>query len=158
MKVAAGRAAIRRASVVLPTPGGPQNSSDGTRSSTIARRRNPLLPTTSSGPSNSSSERGRIRSASGVPLSGVASELRSGSANSISVTAAAPAPGRGAPAKQNRPGEGRAAPQKEERWRGRRAASGLRRKRGDLLLDAFEIRDPGEAAIQLFEVPLRHGG
>src|SRR5687767_2391418 len=59
------RAAISRASVVLPTPGGPQKTSEGTRSSAIARDRKPLAPTTSSGPSTSSSERGRMRSASG---------------------------------------------------------------------------------------------
>ena len=50
----------------MPTPGGPQRMSDGTRSSATARRRNPFAPTTASGPSTSSSERGRIRSASGV--------------------------------------------------------------------------------------------
>ena len=35
-----------RASVVLPLPGGPQNTSDGTRSSAMARRRKPSGPTT----------------------------------------------------------------------------------------------------------------
>src|SRR5262245_31326095 len=49
--------------------------SEGTRSSAIARRRKPLPPTTSSGPSTSSSERGRIRSASGVSDGGRASGI-----------------------------------------------------------------------------------
>src|SRR5580765_5337955 len=57
---------MRLASVVFPTPGGPQRTREGTRSSAMARRRKPFAPTTSSGPSTSSSERGRIRSASGV--------------------------------------------------------------------------------------------
>ena len=63
-----GRSAPRSAAPASSCrrPAGPRGSSDGTRSSAIARRRKPLAPTTSSGPSTSSSERGRIRSASGV--------------------------------------------------------------------------------------------
>ncbi len=81
-------AAMRRASVVLPTPGGPQRTSEGTRSSAIARRRKPLPPTTASGPSTSSSERGRIRSASGVSgesgaSSGAGANSGSGSKRSV---------------------------------------------------------------------------
>jgi hypothetical protein len=63
-------AAMMRASVVLPVPGGPQKMSDGTRSWAIARRRNPRSPTTACWPTISSSVRGRRRSASGVPASG----------------------------------------------------------------------------------------
>ena len=63
-------AAISRASVVLPEPGGPQKISDGTRSESIARRRNPPSPTTAACPTTSSRLRGRIRSASGAPAGG----------------------------------------------------------------------------------------
>src|SRR5688500_7831825 len=59
-----------RASVVLPLPGGPQKTSDGTRSSAMARRRKPFGPTITSCPTTSSRVRGRNRSASGVPASG----------------------------------------------------------------------------------------
>ena len=60
------RSAMIRASVVFPEPGGPQKISDGTRPSSIARRRNPLAPTRSSCPTISSSVEGRTRSASGA--------------------------------------------------------------------------------------------
>jgi hypothetical protein len=40
--------AMRRAIVVLPEPGGPQKTLDGTRSSAMARRKNPPAPTTAS--------------------------------------------------------------------------------------------------------------
>ena len=49
------------------TPGGPQKTSDGTRSSAIARRRKPCRGRRAARwPTTSSSVRGRIRSASGV--------------------------------------------------------------------------------------------
>ena len=63
-RTSATRSAARASS--CRRPGGPQRMSEGTRSSAIARRRKPLAPTTASGPSTSSSERGRMRSASGV--------------------------------------------------------------------------------------------
>ena len=63
--------AMMRASVVFPVPGGPQKISEGTRSAAMARRRNPPGPTTFSWPATSSRVRGRMRSASGEPVSAV---------------------------------------------------------------------------------------
>ena len=59
------RATIR-ASVVLPTPGGPQKIADGTASRSIARRSGRPSPISASWPANSASERGRMRAASGA--------------------------------------------------------------------------------------------
>ena len=59
-------AATIRASVVLPVPGGPKKSDDETRSSSIARRSAAPSPTSWGCPANSSSARGRRRSASGA--------------------------------------------------------------------------------------------
>src|SRR5512139_3812070 len=69
------RAAMIRASVVLPLPGGPQKTSDGTRSSAMARARNDPGPTRSGGPTTSGRSRGRIRSARGASGAGAAGAL-----------------------------------------------------------------------------------
>ena len=55
-----------RASVVLPEPGGPKSTSDGTRSASIASRSARPGPITCSWPTNSSSVCGRSRRASGA--------------------------------------------------------------------------------------------
>src|SRR5262249_42466453 len=60
------RRAIICASVVLPVPGGPQKTIEVRRSSSIRRRRSLPLASRCSCPTNSSSVRGRIRSASGA--------------------------------------------------------------------------------------------
>jgi hypothetical protein len=57
--------AIMRAIVVLPVPGGPQSMMEPTRSSSIARRSGVPGFMSLSWPTNSSSVRGRMRSASG---------------------------------------------------------------------------------------------
>ena len=59
-------AATMRASVVLPVPGGPKKIDEDTRSSSIARRSAAPSPTSCGCPANSSSARGRMRSASGA--------------------------------------------------------------------------------------------
>src|SRR5947209_88071 len=56
------------ASVVFPVPGGPERITDGKRSASIARRSNFPGPRICSWPTNSSSDRGRIRVASGAAL------------------------------------------------------------------------------------------
>ena len=73
-------AAMIRARVVLPLPGGPQKTIDGTRSAAIARARNESGPTRSAGPATSDSSRGRMRSASGA--SGETSAPGDGSSSS----------------------------------------------------------------------------
>src|SRR5688572_4890262 len=60
------RSAIRRASVVLPVPGGPHRMIDCSKSRSIISRRGRPGATRSSWPTISPSERGRIRSASGM--------------------------------------------------------------------------------------------
>src|SRR5688500_9493753 len=62
------RSAIRRASVVLPVPGGPHRMIDCNRSRSIVSRSGRPGATSSSWPTISSSDRGRIRSASGMVL------------------------------------------------------------------------------------------
>src|SRR5437899_7033002 len=57
--------ARRRARVVLPEPGGPHRTSDARCPRSSARRSGPRSPTRCSCPTNSSSDRGRIRAASG---------------------------------------------------------------------------------------------
>src|SRR5712691_3686622 len=59
------RRAMRRASVVLPHPGGPQKSMEPRLSFSICTRRDLPGPRSFSWPMNSSSVRGRMRSASG---------------------------------------------------------------------------------------------
>src|SRR5712692_9905381 len=59
------RRAIRRASVVFPQPGGPQKSMEPRLSFSICTRRDLPGPRSFSWPMNSSSVRGRMRSASG---------------------------------------------------------------------------------------------
>ena len=66
MKFAFVRAAMICASVVLPTPGGPQKIMEDTRSSSISCRSTLPLPSKWRCPANSSSVRGRIRVASGM--------------------------------------------------------------------------------------------
>src|SRR5262249_47022188 len=61
--------AIMRASVVFPLPGGPYRITDGRRSASIARRNSLPGARMCSWPTNSSSERGRMRVASGAALS-----------------------------------------------------------------------------------------
>ena len=61
--------ATMRASVVLPEPGGPKSTSDGTRSASIARRSARPGPITCSWPTSSSSVCGRSRRASGATSS-----------------------------------------------------------------------------------------
>ena len=62
------RSAISRASVVLPVPGGPHRMIDCSRSRSIISRSGRPGVTRSSWPTISSSDRGRIRSASGIGL------------------------------------------------------------------------------------------
>ena len=59
--------AIRRATVVLPVPGGPYRITEPSRSSSIVRRSGAPGPSRCSWPATSSSVRGRRRSASGAP-------------------------------------------------------------------------------------------
>ena len=59
------RLAMMRASVVFPTPGGPQKIREGTRSPSMRRRSTFPSPRSCSWPANSSSVRGRMRLASG---------------------------------------------------------------------------------------------
>jgi hypothetical protein len=68
MNLACVISAITRASVVLPLPGGPEKITDGRRSASIARRSNLPRARICSCPTNSSSERGRMRVASGAAL------------------------------------------------------------------------------------------
>ena len=63
------RPAMRLARVVLPEPGGPQSSSEGIWSASMARRRTRPGPTTWPWPTNSSKERGRMRAARGASRS-----------------------------------------------------------------------------------------
>ena len=65
-KAAPVSAATIRASVVLPTPGGPYRISDRSRSSSIARRSADPSPSTCVWPTSSSSVRGRSRCGSGA--------------------------------------------------------------------------------------------
>ena len=58
--------AMMRASVVLPVPGGPQRMIDCRKSRSMASRSGLPGASSSSWPTNSSNERGRIRSASGA--------------------------------------------------------------------------------------------
>src|SRR5439155_23986430 len=60
--------AMMWARVVFPVPGGPDKITDGKRSASIARRSNFPGPRICSWPTNSSSDRGRIRVASGAAL------------------------------------------------------------------------------------------
>src|SRR5919204_565235 len=60
------RSAMMCASVVLPVPGGPDKITDGKRSASMARRSSFPGPRMCSWPTNSSSERGRRRVASGA--------------------------------------------------------------------------------------------
>ena len=69
-------AAITRASVVFPVPGGPQKISDGTWSVSIASRKSVLGPRMCCCPSTSSTVRGRIRSASGTSEGSLAAAAR----------------------------------------------------------------------------------
>src|SRR5262245_33735052 len=63
--------ASRRASVVLPVPGAPQRINDGNAPPrSTSRRRTRPSPTRCSCPTNSASERGRMRSARGAPSRG----------------------------------------------------------------------------------------
>ena len=66
-------AAMIWASVVFPVPGGPEKMTDGNRSASIARRRSLPGARMCSCPTNSSSERGRIRLASGAAASAATS-------------------------------------------------------------------------------------
>ena len=66
-KSAPASVASSRASVVLPVPGGPQKISECSAPLSIACRSGRPGPSRCSWPTNSSSVRGRIRSASGVP-------------------------------------------------------------------------------------------
>ena len=59
--------AIRRATVVLPVPGGPYRITEPSRSSSIVRRSGAPGPSRCSWPATSSRVRGRRRSASGAP-------------------------------------------------------------------------------------------
>src|SRR3989442_11750919 len=73
-------AAMMRARVVLPVPGGPQKISEGSRSSSMARRSNRPSPTRCSWPTNCSSLDGRILAASGACRS---ARTRAASANML---------------------------------------------------------------------------
>ncbi len=66
-KRAPASVAITRASVVLPVPGGPHRISDGSSFASSARRSSFPGPSSCSCPTNSASDVGRIRSASGCP-------------------------------------------------------------------------------------------
>ena len=69
MKFAFVLLAMMRASVVLPTPGGPQNTMEGTRSPSMSCRSTLPSPRRCLWPANSSRVRGRILLASGRPVS-----------------------------------------------------------------------------------------
>ena len=69
MNLACVISAMTRASVVLPLPGGPEKITEGKRSASMARRKSLPGPRICSWPTNSSSERGRMRVASGAALS-----------------------------------------------------------------------------------------
>ncbi len=58
--------AMTRASVVLPVPGGPQKIIEKTSPFSTAARNPVPAPTIASCPTNSASERGRMRAASGA--------------------------------------------------------------------------------------------
>ena len=73
MNLARVWAAMTRASVVLPTPGGPQNTIEGTWSASIMRRSTLPGPMRWDWPATSSSVRGRMRAASGAVASMVSS-------------------------------------------------------------------------------------
>ncbi len=68
-KSALVRRAIRRASVVLPTPGGPQRMMEPISSRSICARSGLPGPTMCSCPAKSSQRSGRMRSARGLDLS-----------------------------------------------------------------------------------------
>ena len=78
MKSALVTRAIIFASVVLPTPGGPQKMIEPGSSRSICSRSGLPGPSRCSWPTNSSSVRGRMRSASGVERSGGSSGRRIG--------------------------------------------------------------------------------
>ena len=65
--------AMRRASVVLPLPGGPQKSMLNSSPRSTAARNTLPGPTTWSCPTNSASERGRMRAASGASAAALSS-------------------------------------------------------------------------------------
>ena len=69
MNLACVISAMTRASVVLPLPGGPEKITEGKRSASMARRKSLPGARICSWPTNSSSERGRMRVASGAALS-----------------------------------------------------------------------------------------
>ena len=74
MKAAFVRRAMIRASVVLPTPGGPQKIIEATWSDSISRRSTFPGPIRCCWPTNSSSVSGRSRAASGWEAAGAASK------------------------------------------------------------------------------------
>ena len=71
--------AMTWARVVLPVPGGPEKITEGKRSASMARRRSLPGARICSWPTNSSSERGRIRVASGAALVALAGSTSSSS-------------------------------------------------------------------------------
>jgi hypothetical protein len=73
--------AMMRASVVFPLPGGPEKITEGKRSASIARRKSLPGPRMCSWPTNSSSDRGRIRVARGAALSMAAAAFGSSLVN-----------------------------------------------------------------------------
>ena len=75
MKFAFVRPAMMRASVVLPTPGGPQKIIELTRSSSMSWRSTLPAPSRCVCPTNSSSVRGRIRVASGTSCFGCSNKV-----------------------------------------------------------------------------------
>ena len=76
MNCASERCAIMRASVVLPVPGGPHRIIECSLPASMACRSGLPGASRCCWPTNSSSERGRMRSASGRVLSGVAAMRR----------------------------------------------------------------------------------
>ena len=75
---------MMRANVVFPVPGGPEKITEGKRSASMARRSSFPGPRICSWPANSSSERGRIRVASGAVLSAFSRSASSVSLNKSS--------------------------------------------------------------------------
>ena len=82
-KGASTASASRRASVVLPTPGGPHRTIDARRPRSTIRRSAPRSPTSWSWPTNSARSVGRIRAARGAWSRGPAKGSASGPAEAL---------------------------------------------------------------------------
>ena len=91
MKLSPNASAIKRASVVLPTPGGPHRIIECGRPDSNATRSGLPGPSKCGCPTTSSIVRGRMRSASGTPVAVVVNRSCIDWANVIDRLASAPA-------------------------------------------------------------------